>query len=217
MHWKHNWYHPKESQRLKTPRGVADCPSCSSSGALQACSRSAVACHGRAAQPTSYGELGTVDGRSSVRKCIPTMQLAAGCADGILRLISGTGNLRCSDQVPSASGRYPVASLGPGTLFVERTFRQTVLVAANLTALGQCAQPEGDTGSLADSSVADTEYSQASTLLACLLLASQAGTLSSRCRRHPRRSVHIASESWPSRFWATPTHSSTVATSLPRG
>jgi hypothetical protein len=68
-----------------------------------------------------------------------------------------------------------------------------------------------------DSSVADTEYSQASTLLACLLLASQAGTLSSRCRRHPRRSVHIASASWPSRFWSTPTHSSTLATSLPHG
>ena len=56
---------------------------------------------------------------------------------------------------------------------------------------------------LADSSVADTEASQASTLLVCLLLACQASTLSSRYRRHPRRSVHIAAESWPATWlWA---------------
>jgi hypothetical protein len=112
--------------------------------------------------------------------------------------------------VPSRLSR-PGHSIRPANLSADRTR------PANLTALGQCAQPEEDTGSLADSSVADTEYSQASTLLACLLLASQAGTLSSRCRRHPRRSVHIASASWPSRFWSTPTHSSTLATSLPHG
>jgi hypothetical protein len=56
---------------------------------------------------------------------------------------------------------------------------------------------------LADSSVADTKASQASTLLVCLLLACQASTLSSRNSRHPRRSVHIAAESWPAPWlWA---------------
>ncbi len=76
---------------------------------------------------------------------------------------------------------------------------------------GQCAglQPEdeGNTDSGVESSVPDTEASQASTLLACLLLACQAFILSSRYRRHPRSSVRIASESesrsWSaSRFWA---------------
>ncbi len=63
-------------------------------------------------------------------------------------------------------------------------------------------QPEDEGGldSKVDSSVADTEASQASTLLACLLLACQAFTLSSRHRRHPRRLVSIASES---RAWST--------------
>jgi hypothetical protein len=65
-----------------------------------------------------------------------------------------------------------------------------------------CIQPEdeGDSDSKVDSSVADTEASQASTLLACLLLACRAFTLASRHRRHPRRLGSIASES---RAWST--------------
>ena len=70
-----------------------------------------------------------------------------------------------------------------------------------------CTQPEdeGNTDFGGDSSVADTEASQASTLLVCLLLACQASLLSSRYRRHSRRSARIAFEprSWPtSRLWA---------------
>ncbi len=61
-------------------------------------------------------------------------------------------------------------------------------------------EDEGDLDSKVDSSAADTEASQASTLLACLLLACQAFTLSSRHRRHPRRLVSIACES---RAWST--------------
>jgi hypothetical protein len=61
-------------------------------------------------------------------------------------------------------------------------------------------EDEGDLDSKVDSSVADTEASQASTLLACLLLVCRAFTLSSRHRRHPRRLVSIASES---RAWST--------------
>ena len=61
-------------------------------------------------------------------------------------------------------------------------------------------EDEGDLDSKVDSSVADTEASQASTLLACLLLACQAFSLSSRHRRHPRRLVSIALES---RAWST--------------
>ncbi len=63
-------------------------------------------------------------------------------------------------------------------------------------------QPEdaGELDSKVDSSVADTEASQASTLLACLLLACRAFTLSSRHRRHPRKLVSTASES---RAWST--------------
>ena len=65
-----------------------------------------------------------------------------------------------------------------------------------------CIQPEdeGDLDSKGEFSVADTEASQASTLLACLLLACRAFTLASRHRRHPRRLVSIASES---RAWST--------------
>jgi hypothetical protein len=74
-----------------------------------------------------------------------------------------------------------------------------------------CIQPEDEGDSDSDSkgelSVADTEASQASTLLACLLLACRAFTRSSRHRRHSRRMVSIASasrawftsESWASR------------------
>ena len=70
-----------------------------------------------------------------------------------------------------------------------------------------CSQPggEGNMDPEVASSVADTEASQASTLLACLLLACQAFALSSRYRRHSRRSASIVSESWAwstSRFWA---------------
>ena len=61
-------------------------------------------------------------------------------------------------------------------------------------------EDEEDLDSKMDSSVADTEASQASTLLACLLLACQAFSLSSRHRRHPRRLVSIALES---RAWST--------------
>ena len=72
--------------------------------------------------------------------------------------------------------------------------------------LSVCNQPEeeGKPDSEVASSGADTEASQASTLLACLLLACQAFA-HSRYRRHPRRSASIASESWAwstSRFWA---------------
>ena len=72
-----------------------------------------------------------------------------------------------------------------------------------------CIQPEdeGDLDSKGEFSMADTEASQASTLLACFLLACQAFTRSSRHRRHSRRMVSIASasrawftsESWASR------------------
>ena len=72
-----------------------------------------------------------------------------------------------------------------------------------------CIQPEdeGDLDSKVEFSVADTEASQASTLLACFLLACQAFTRSSRHRRPSRRMVSIASasrawftsESWASR------------------
>jgi hypothetical protein len=61
-------------------------------------------------------------------------------------------------------------------------------------------EDEGALDSKVDSSVADTEASQASTLLACLLLACRAFTLPSRHRRHPRRLVSIATES---RAWST--------------
>ena len=71
-----------------------------------------------------------------------------------------------------------------------------------------CSQPggEGNMDPEVASSV-DTEASQASTLLACLLLACQAFAPSSRYRRHSRslRSASIVSESWAwstSRFWA---------------
>jgi hypothetical protein len=65
-----------------------------------------------------------------------------------------------------------------------------------------CIQPEdeGDSDSKGEFSVADTEASQASTLLACLLLACRAFTRSSRHRRHSRRMVSIASAS---RAWST--------------
>lgn len=65
-----------------------------------------------------------------------------------------------------------------------------------------CIQPEdeGDSDSKGELSVADTEASQASTLLACLLLACRAFTRSSRHRRHSRRMVSIASAS---RAWST--------------
>ncbi len=65
-----------------------------------------------------------------------------------------------------------------------------------------CIQPEdeGDLDSKGEFSVADTEASQASTLLACLLLACRAFTRSSRHRRHSRRMVSIASAS---RAWST--------------
>jgi hypothetical protein len=66
-----------------------------------------------------------------------------------------------------------------------------------------CIQPEdeGDSDSKGELSVGDTEASQASTLLACLLLACRAFTRSSRPRRHSRRMVSIASAS---RAWSTP-------------
>ena len=72
-----------------------------------------------------------------------------------------------------------------------------------------CIQPEDeeDLDSKGEFSIADTEASQASTLLACFLLACQAFTRSSRHRRQSRRMVNIASasrawftsESWASR------------------
>ena len=75
--------------------------------------------------------------------------------------------------------------------------------------LSVCNQPEeeGKPDSEVASSGADTEASQASTLLACFLLACQAFTRSSRHRRPSRRMVSIASasrawftsESWASR------------------
>lgn len=60
-----------------------------------------------------------------------------------------------------------------------------------------CIQPEdeGDLDSKGEFSMADTEASQASTLLACFLLACQAFTRSSRHRRHSRRMVSISSAS----------------------
>jgi hypothetical protein len=61
-------------------------------------------------------------------------------------------------------------------------------------------EDEGDSDSKGELSVADTEASQASTLLACLLLACRAFTRSSRHRRHSRRMVSIASAS---RAWST--------------
>ena len=93
---------------------------------------------------------------------------------------------------------------------------------ARLQPLTECIQPEdgGTTDSGVDASVADTEASLASTLLVGLLLACRASISSFRYRRHPRRSVRTASESWAwstSRFWtprsaAEPRllHSSTV-------
>ena len=70
-----------------------------------------------------------------------------------------------------------------------------------------CIQPEdgGTTDSGVDASVADTEASLASTLLVGLLLACRASISSFRYRRHPRRSVRTASESWAGStfcFWA---------------
>ncbi len=79
-------------------------------------------------------------------------------------------------------------------------------------------EEEGDLDSKVDSSVADTEASQASTLLTCLLLACQAFTLSSRHWRHPRRLVGIASESRGMvhiPFLGTPTHCRLPAAPLP--
>ena len=93
---------------------------------------------------------------------------------------------------------------------IQRAFRRlrrqrssclgsTVARAQPLTV---CTQPEdeGDPDSKGELSVADTEASQASTLLACFLLACQAFTRSSRHRRHSRRMVSIASAS---RAWST--------------
>jgi hypothetical protein len=112
--------------------------------------------------------------------------------------------------VPSRLSQ-PGHSIRPAILFADFT-RST-----GLTALSQRAEPEGDTDSLADSSVADTEASQASTLLVCLLLACQASTLSSpatdgilagRSTSPLSRAPHLG-------FGHPDAHSGTPATSMP--
>ncbi len=98
---------------------------------------------------------------------------------------------------------------------IQRAFRHFIRqrssclgsTVARPQSLTVCSQPGGEGNMYPEvaSSVADTEASQASTLLACLLLACKAFAPSSRYRRHSRRSASIVSESWAwstSRLWA---------------
>jgi hypothetical protein len=94
-----------------------------------------------------------------------------GCTGGIPRLTSGTGNLRCSDHVSVASGLYGSSRPSQPGHCRAASLLADLTCPTGLTALSHCARPEGDADSLEDASVADTEASQASALLVCLLLA----------------------------------------------